>query len=156
MRQTLVAIAIFILVSTPFAGESNYNLESLSWLSGYWQNQAESGTTEECWLHSGPDDMLGMHRSRNQNGGTFLEYLKIEKTPQGIVYIAYPSGQEKTVFKLTDIAENKVIFTNPAHDFPQTIVYWLDNHNILHARINGSQNGRTISREWIFNKSVSQ
>ena len=52
-----------------------------------------------------------------------------------------------TPFPLKDVSGTRVVFENPAHDFPQRIIYWKDGAD-LRARIEGTQNGKEGSMEW--------
>jgi hypothetical protein len=41
----------------------------------------------------------------------------------------------------------RVVFENPAHDFPQRVIYWKDGNDLC-ARIEGTMNGKAESEEW--------
>jgi hypothetical protein len=41
----------------------------------------------------------------------------------------------------------------PARDFPQRILYWLDDRGALHARIEGKLRGKPASEEWAWTKA---
>ena len=47
----------------------------------------------------------------------------------------------------------KAVFENPAHDFPQRILYWLDGAGALHARIEGPQDGKAVGEEWVWTRA---
>lgn len=44
--------------------------------------------------------------------------------------------------------QKKVVFENREHDFPQRIIYWLDDDGSLRARIEGTIGGQSRSQEW--------
>ena len=48
--------------------------------------------------------------------------------------------------------EKKAVFSNPGHDFPQRIIYWVDGDEALHARIEGEVNEKSKSREWVWKR----
>ena len=53
---------------------------------------------------------------------------------------------------LTKLEDNKVVFENPTHDFPQRIIYWLDENKKLHARVEGTVKGQQRGMEWQWEK----
>lgn len=127
-------------------------LDSLKWLSGHWAGNESGDRTEEYWMEPLGGVMPGMNRTVKKSGGVFYEYIRIEKTPEGIVYNASPMGKNLTAFPMVSLEKGKVIFENPRHDYPQRIIYQLDEKGALKARIEGVVNGKTESCEWIWNR----
>ena len=93
--------------------------------------------------------MVGVHRDVSSSGRVLFEYLRIEATEEGLIYYASPRGRAPaTPFRLRELEDERVIFTNPDHDFPQLIEYWREG-STLHARIEGpSTEGDSQSMEW--------
>jgi hypothetical protein len=131
-----------------------HSIDDLAWMAGYWVGEMGGARIEECWLEPCGDMLLGIHRKVQGSGPAFFEYLRIERTPQGIVYFAGPSGREPTGFALAESSGRRVVFENPAHDFPRRIIYWLDDSAALHARIEGTRNGKPASSEWMWQRRV--
>lgn len=52
------------------------------------------------------------------------------------------SGQEEASFKLVKLEKNLAVFENPEHDFPQRIIYKLEDGETLKARIEGKSKGK--------------
>jgi len=130
------------------AAESKAELEQLSWMAGTWKGKVKGTVMEEHWTAPGGGIMLGLHRDIRPDGGAFFEYLRIEVGPEGIAYVASPRGGPATAFLLKSAGEKSVVFENLEHDFPQRILYWLDEEGALVARIEGEENGETSGREW--------
>lgn len=87
--------------------------------------------------------MLGL--SRTVKGGKTVahEFMQIRETAPGkLAYIAMPSGQATTTFALVQASANHAVFEDPAHDFPQRVIYRRDGDTILNARIEGTLNGK--------------
>jgi hypothetical protein len=64
-----------------------------------------------------------------------------------------PNGRAPaTPFAMTSHAEQRAVFENPEHDFPQRIVYERDG-DMMAARIEGPIDGRTESMEWRFRRA---
>lgn len=126
-------------------------LEDLAWMAGSWLERKPGVETEEHWIAPKGDVMLGVSRTVRESGKTSFEFLRIARTPAGISYFACPSGRPATEFKLVETAEKesqkKVVFENREHDFPQRIIYWLDDGS-LRARIEGTIGGQSRSQEW--------
>jgi len=123
------------------------DLDDLSWLSGSWADETGGTRNEEHWMAPRGGMMLGINRIAREDRVGMFEYLRIEKRRDGIVYIASPRGGKATEFKATLIEEGKVCFENPKHDFPQKILYWLEDE-ALHAAIEGTQNGKASRMAW--------
>jgi len=128
-------------------------IDSLKWLSGSWVGDADGTHTEECWMEPAGGIMLGMNRGVSKSGNVFFEYLRIQKTPEGIAYIASPMGKTATAFHLLSQEKGKVVFENLKHDYPQRIIYQLEADGTLKARIEGLVKGKLETCEWILHKA---
>jgi hypothetical protein len=72
---------------------------------------------------------------------TAFEYLRIVERDGGLVYVAQPGGGSPTEFALTELDNQRAVFVNPRHDYPQRIVYELLDAGALSASI-GFAKGR--------------
>jgi len=96
--------------------------------------------------------MLGIHRDMRPGMPPFFEFLRIEEREGGLVYMASPRGRDATPFKMAELEPRKVVFENPEHDFPQRVMYWLEGEDTLHARIEGTNQGRAGASEWAWKR----
>jgi hypothetical protein len=55
-------------------------------------------------------------------------------------------------FCAVETGDRRVVFENLAHDFPQRILYWLDETGALHARVEGPGEGGIVGEEWIWRR----
>lgn len=97
----------------------------LAWMSGRWQTAAADGSwTEEVWSEPRGGMMLGYSRSgRGETLGEF-EFIRLQAGEDRVpVYLAQPGGRPPVPFRLTWRQDTMATFENPAHDFPQRIVY---------------------------------
>lgn len=117
-------------------------------LTGHWVHEADGTRTEELWLAPLGERMLGVNRTVGVEGSWF-EYLRVERTPESVVYIPSPGGVESVGFVQTHCTETSVVFENPSHDFPTRIEYTL-HEGVLTARISGLVRGELQSMEWSF------
>src|SRR5258706_4807753 len=98
--------------------------------------------TEEQWSKPAGDTMLGLSRTLKAGKTVFSEFMRIEKTPDGFVYRArILPGQPGTLFKMIRSTDTEVVFENPAHDFPQRILYRKVDGGLF-ARIEGVDKGK--------------
>jgi hypothetical protein len=82
-----------------------------------------------------------------------FEFLRIEKTADGISYIAQPGGRPPTSFRLIESAAKRAVFENKAHDFPQRVTYKRQG-DTLTAAIEGAVNGQNRRIEFPYKKTA--
>jgi hypothetical protein len=118
-------------------------LARVAWLAGCWQaDGGEPGSTEQ-WMAPAGGAMLGMSRTLRRGRMATHEFMQIrEASGGGIEFHAQPAGQPPATFAASRVSETEVVFENPAHDFPQRVVYAANGPGKLLARIEGVQQGR--------------
>ncbi len=114
---------------------------SVSWLSGCWRQESPARQVDEVWMAPAGDGMLGMSRTVAKGKIVEHEFLQIRVQDGKLVYIARPSGQPEATFTAVKVGPREVVFENPAHDFPQRIIYRLQADGNLAARIEGGGKG---------------
>lgn len=138
---SLLAAALVFSSDAAFAAPDPVG--QVAWLQGCWRaTGAEAGSVEQ-WTAPAGGTMLGL--SRTVKGGKTVahEFLQIRETAPGkLAYIAMPSGQATTSFALVQASANHAVFEDPAHDFPQRVIYRRDGDAVLNARIEGTLNGK--------------
>ena len=123
-------------------------IADLSWMAGSWTGESRGIQMEEHWTAPKGNSMVGIHRDTGKGRTLLFEFLRIEQQGDQIVYLSMPNGRSPaTPFPLKELSGTRVVFENPAHDFPQRIIYWKDG-NDLRARIEGAQNGKPAGEEW--------
>lgn len=136
MMSAWLLLAVFVS-----AQDQKPALDDFAWLAGCWERSGKGREVVEQWMKPAGDLMLGMSRTVvNGRAGEF-EFLQIRERADGIFYIAIPSGQKETAFKLVKHAAREAVFENPEHDFPQRIIYRLEKDGALAARIEGMVQG---------------
>lgn len=132
----LTAAALLVVAGTAGRARADPASAPLHWLSGHWCNASASGMSEEYWLPSQPDLMLGVSRTVRKGKSVAFEFLRISEHEGIPTYFAQPGGRTATAFKQTASGDNWVRFENPAHDFPTRIEYRRDG-DTLNAQIAG-------------------
>lgn len=126
------------------AGEPT-GLASLAWLEGCWSGVVNKRDFREQWTPLRGGLMLGLGHTVMEDRTQNFEYLRLESRPDGVYYVAIPSGQRETAFRLvsttTDDKDTIFTFANPQHDFPQQIVYRRGSAGWLYATIEGKLKG---------------
>jgi hypothetical protein len=124
-------------------------LSDLAWMAGSWSGTTARGIEmEEHWTAPKGNSMIGIHRDVVKGRTALFEFLRIEQQGEQIVYLSMPNGRSPaTAFPLKEVSGTRVVFENPAHDFPQRIIYWMDGAD-LRARIEGTMKGKAAGEEW--------
>lgn len=121
-----------------------------NWMAGYWLQCALGREVSETWTDARGDVLLGMSKTVARR--TSWELSRISKGPEGISFFVYPSGQQPTEFRAVETADNRIVFANAEHDFPNRIIY-TRKADRLTARIEGTVNGQPRSSEWSYTLS---
>jgi hypothetical protein len=147
-RQLLVAVMCGTALSRsamrpslPGPAQPTADLGQLAWLSGCWQSRAGTRVIDEQWMPPRGGVMLGMSRTLRSDSLVEYEHLRIFQRGTRVVYAAMPSGQAPAEFEAAATSDSTVVFENPAHDFPQRIIYRRRGADSLVARIEGSSGG---------------
>jgi len=122
------------------------------WLPGCWTGQDGSAAAGaiEVWTSPQAGRMLGLGHTVRGTRSNF-EFLRIERTEQGIDYVAQPGGRPAVRFASTAIASARVEFANPQHDFPQRIEYARDG-DTLRAEL--STTDRARKQTFLFKRTL--
>lgn len=140
MNLSVFVISCVLLQSGAIVQEARPTVDDLAWLTGCWAGGDTSGHFVEHWMKPAGGMMIGMSRTVANDKIREYEFLQIRQEGNGdIYYIAVPSGQKETWFKLVRFREREVVFENPQHDFPQRIIYRIENDSVLVARVEGSE-----------------
>ncbi|MEE8523220.1 MAG: DUF6265 family protein [Thermoanaerobaculia bacterium] len=124
------------------APRSTASVDDLAWLAGCWAEVEDGQRTEECWLAPRGGMMLGLNRTARDDGRSAFEFLRIAADGDGVVtYFASPGGKPAKGFRLTSHGSRQAVFEDPEHDFPQRLVYRLDDEGVLHVRVEAEAGG---------------
>jgi hypothetical protein len=155
MRTTTLALVLCLLLAAPprTAAQSSdlEALDRLAWMGGCWGSRDGATSADECWLDRRGDTMVGFHVDVFDDGRVFYEFLRIVADADGVAYLASPMGAEPTAFRMVEIANSRVVFENPDHDWPQRLTYWLEGDE-LHALAEGLDPA-SRKAEWAWSRS---
>jgi hypothetical protein len=145
--NTLRLSALLLLLHAAAAqSQAPARVEQLGWLAGCWAAVGGEPGSGEQWMAPAGGTMFGVARTLRGGATREHEFMQLRDTPEGIVFIALPSGQTEGRFAAEQIGPRSAVFHNPAHDFPQRVAYESPDDATLNARIEGQRNGqpRTI------------
>ena len=150
MRNRLLFVVL--IAATPVHAQ-RATLAQVGWLEGCWELNAANRRVVERWTSA---DVMLVGSSRTWIGGQPRESEALRLFTRGdtLVYEALPSGQQRTEFKTVVASDREVVFANPAHDFPQRIVYTRVGSDSVIARIEGDRAGRRAPVSYPFRKVV--
>ena len=143
MRPLSRAILLALLVVAGAARSSpDTSVARFAWLAGCWASVAGELGTGEVWTTPAGGTMLGLSRTVRDGKTIEYEFMQIrEIAPGQLAFVAHPSGQQQAAFPLVRSGPGELVFEDPAHDFPQRVIYRLVEPDQLHARIEGKLNG---------------
>jgi hypothetical protein len=132
--------AAIVLSTTPAAAQAR--VDAVKWLTACWEAASPTRRIVERWKPAAGGEMRGDSRTVAGAREVEGERLRIFAKGDTLVYDAHPSGQARTEFRAPSVAGDSVVFANPAHDFPQRIIYKKVGADSLIARIEGDRAGR--------------
>ena len=120
----------------------------LAWLSGYWISCAGGREVTETWSDPRAGSLFG-YSITMKDERLFFEFARIapSSSGDGVSFYAMPNGAPPTEFPAKEVSEKRVVFENPAHDFPQRVIYERKRKTLV-GRIEGATNGAESSLEW--------
>lgn len=147
------SLALVALLPLSVAGPADRS-EPLEWLAGCWQLTRGASVIEEHWLRPAGGMMLGTGRTLRAGRVTEFEFVVLRYSPTGATYEAHPSGQETATFTTTGAPDGeRIVFENPAHDFPQRVGYRRVSRDSMVAWIEGTAGGATKTIEFPYTRA---
>ena len=144
MKPSVLCVAglLLALASGVYAGE-------LEWLAGHWCGQRGKTFSEETWMAPRGGLLVGMHRDTREGKAIGFEFMRIAQQEGRWVFLAQPGGGAVTAFPAEHMARGRVVFANPAHDFPKRVIYSRPDADTLHARVDdGRDDGKAMEWTW--------
>lgn len=142
-------LALMLALAAPCLAGPAATTRDLAWMEGRWTAWQDGRFVEEIWTGPRGTVLLGLNRTVGNDSRTSFEFMRIEEREGSLVFVAQPGGSPPTDFPLASLHGRVAVFENPAHDFPTRVVYWIDEHGGLAARIEGpGRDGRPAAMEW--------
>jgi hypothetical protein len=129
-------------------------LAPLAWMRGCWEGKVNQRDFREEWLPTAGDMMIGVSQTTLRDKTVDFEYLRLESRPDGVFYIAAPSGKNEAAFRLAGqtTSGGDEVFTfvsaTPGAEYPQRIIYRHASEGWLYATVEGKIKG--VDKQVIF------
>ena len=140
-----------LLLAAGLAHAQAGRVADLQWMTGTWVHEDARQKVTESWVGPANGMMAAVNLTAYAGGKRSFEFLRIVDAGESMSYLASPGGRAPVEFKLRELGERRVVFENPAHDFPQRIHYWMDGGRLA-ARVEGTVKGEARSEEWRFER----
>lgn len=134
-----------LVILMALKNEQTNTIKKAEWLLGTWQNKTPKGSIYETWSNENDFTFTGMSYMIKENDTMVFENIRLVQEPDGLYYVPVVKNQNDGLpvwFMASAILDNKLVFENPQHDFPQTISYTKITADSLVAEISGSRNGQ--------------
>ena len=138
----LLALALLSATASASQAQAPTTEKPLRWLAGCWAAESSATVIEEHWLAPRGGAMLGIGRMSRRDSLVAFEYMRIRTWGDSLALVAAPSGQTETEFR-GRVNGGEFTVENPAHDFPQRLVYRAVGGDSLVVRIEGDTGGST-------------
>ncbi len=115
----LITILIFVAGCSDSGSKKN-DLEQFKWLIGSWTDTTNGFF--ENWTLSGDSALTGYGLQILKGDTIFEESLTVKKVGHNWSYIVR-YGSEETVFPLSNVTGDSLVFVNPGNEFPKRISY---------------------------------
>ncbi len=124
-------------------------------LIGQWEGPLGGGTFIEKWEKRSGDYLQG-EAFWIRGGDTILtEDISIRKLGIHWAYIAIINNSAPTLFTATALEDDKWVFKNPEHDYPQEVGYELKSKHELQAWTDGKSKGKARKDEYFLKRATS-
>ena len=136
---------------TTSIGPSYNQITKMGWLAGKWQNASPEGTVIEEWQKLDDSTMTGKSYFIKGNDTLPAEDISLQQRGADLFYIPTvmdQNGGQPVSFKLTSDVNDRWVFENPDHDFPQKITYIKQPDGSLLAEISGVIEGQEKSQKF--------
>lgn len=134
--RLFAAMLVGLLASAALA--TSPPVRDLYFMAGCWSYDGHDAGSMEQWMSPVNGELIGMSRIVSDNKVVAFEYMRIARNKAGeLEFVASPSGQGTTHFRLVSLGQNEVVFENRGHDYPQRIIYRLIDATHLLGRIEG-------------------
>ena len=144
--------SLSVLFVAGFAGFAHASecssLASMRWLLGDWLAEGDKTTWRETWTEIGPDtwEGRGIEVAKAESGKQSAEDLRLVEMGGSVFYLAKVTHNELPIpFRLVECGDDRLVFANPAHDFPRRLDYQRQPDGRLQVRVSdGADKGFTL------------
>jgi hypothetical protein len=142
MRKAKAMLGAGLVLAT---GAATAGGAEFDWLAGHWCGGSAERRIDEVWLPEAGGALLGMSRTVKDGATGSFEFMRLVPAGEQAGFHVQPNGVAPTLFAIAERGEQRVLFENAAHDFPNRIEYRREG-DALHAWIAGpGDDGKTLT-----------
>lgn len=154
MKAVIIFIALILLLGLQYCNSSNEeknnsnsisNMSDAYFLVGEWRNEQKDGFITEKWIKIDDSTMHGVSCFIQQGDTASYEEILLMKRNNEMFYIPSVNNQNQgkpVVFTRVFGQEDRLVFENKEHDFPQRIIYFRISSDSIMAEISGEIRGK--------------
>ena len=154
-KITLLALLLAFVSCQKKETVEKDKIKTADWLIGNWENKNPDGILTENWQKVNDSTFSATSLFIKGKDTLHLERIILSQKGEKLTYSATVNGQNdnKAIdFPSTSETENKLVFENPQHDYPQKISYTKGANNTLTAEISGKLNGKVTTEKFVMTK----
>lgn len=141
----IAAMIIGLTISIAWMRKPQSDIKKAEWILGTWENKTSKGSIFETWRKENDQEFWGKSYVIKEQDTIVFENIRLIQQENGLFYIPTVKNQNDGLpvsFAAAIIAEDRLVFENRQHDFPQFISYTRINADSLLAEISGMRNGQ--------------
>lgn len=134
---------------------SEKDFNNLQPLVGLWKMETSRGPLFEEWQLPAGNKLSGRSYKVKNTDTAVLERVTLFLQDNKIIFspVVTNQNQGKAVqFVLISNADNRYVFENKAHDYPQRVIYHFVAKDSIHARIEGAKNGKAMGSDFMYSR----
>lgn len=159
MYKKISILILLLAITSCKNGDSDKNekekIKLAHWLLGTWENKSADGMLAEIWTKTNDSTFLGNSYFIKAKDTIHFETIVLQQIGDDLIYSATVKGQNEdkpVAFSLTETLENKLVFENQKHDYPQKISYQKVPNSKLITTISGLENGKVSAEKYTLAK----
>ena len=119
-----------------------------AFLTGCWAGNAGTTAFEEVWTRPASGSLMGISRTFKADRLVDSEFMRVDLRAGDVIFTPRIGTRQTPVeFRLKSQTGTEIIFENPAHDFPQRVIYRSTSGGLT-GRIEGNANGKFRFQEF--------
>lgn len=154
-KITLLAVLAAVVSCQKKDAAEKDKIKIADWLIGNWENTSPDGVLTENWQKLNDSTFSAASYLIKGKDTIHFETVVLAQKGETLTYLATVKGQndnKPVAFTSTSETENKLIFENPQHDYPQKIIYTKGPNNTLTAEVTGKLEGKVTTERFIMVK----